>query len=47
MEDAAIRQLLQLLSTIKYGEVTVTIKDGKIVRIDESKSFLTVHSQKK
>jgi len=39
LSPADLQRLLELISTIKYGSVTLVIQDGKVVQIDKNEKM--------
>jgi len=39
LSPADLQRLLGLISTIKYGSVTLVIQDGKVVQIDKNEKM--------
>jgi hypothetical protein len=33
-QDDALREVLRLLATIRYGSITLTVQDGRVVQIE-------------
>lgn len=43
--NAAEEQIIQLLRSLEYGQITITVKQNKPVHIEERKSILVTTGQ--
>lgn len=39
ISDKDFKKLIELMSTIKYGSVTLIIQDGKVIQIDKNEKL--------